>query len=78
MVQFAVPSIIALVVNSLYNMVHQIFIGNCCWLFIFIFEFKWGVAGAGWATITGQILNAIYFIFCIRKCKTVKLEKKVK
>lgn len=28
MVQFAVPGIIALVVNSLYNMVDQIFIGN--------------------------------------------------
>lgn len=28
MVRFAVPSIIALVVNSLYNMVDQIFIGN--------------------------------------------------
>lgn len=43
---------------------------------IFIFVFKWGVAGAGWATIIGQILNAIYFIFCITRCKTVKLEKK--
>ena len=28
MVRFAVPSIIALVINSLYNMVDQIFIGN--------------------------------------------------
>ena len=28
MVKYAVPSIIALVVNSLYNMVDQIFIGN--------------------------------------------------
>lgn len=43
---------------------------------IFIFVFKWGVAGAGWATIAGQILNAIYFLFCITRCKTVKLEKK--
>lgn len=43
---------------------------------IFIFVFKWGVAGAGWATIIGQILNAIYFIVCITRCKTVKLEKK--
>ena len=43
---------------------------------IFIFVFKWGVAGAGWATIIGQILNAIYFLVCIRRCKTVKLEKK--
>lgn len=43
---------------------------------IFIFVFKWGVAGAGWATIIGQFLNAVYFIFCMRDCKTVKLEKK--
>lgn len=28
MVRFAVPSIIALVLNSLYNMVDQVFIGN--------------------------------------------------
>lgn len=110
MVQFAVPSIIALVVNSLYNMVDQIFIGNGVGYLgnaatnvilplmtvvlavgqmigdgcaanvildpIFIFVFKWGVAGAGWATIIGQFLNAVYFIFCMRKCKTVKIEKK--
>lgn len=38
--------------------------------------FDWGVAGAGWATITGQILNAIYFLVCISRCKTVKLEKR--
>ncbi len=43
---------------------------------IFIFVFKWGVAGAAWATIAGQFLNAIYFIVCMFKCKTVKLEKK--
>lgn len=43
---------------------------------LFIFVFKWGVAGAGWATILGQIVNAIYFIVLLRKPKTVKLEKK--
>lgn len=43
---------------------------------IFIFVFKWGVAGAAWATIAGQFLNAVYFIFCMFKCNTVKLEKK--
>lgn len=35
-----------------------------------------GVAEAGWATIIGQILNAIYFLVCMTRCKTVKLEKK--
>lgn len=43
---------------------------------IFIFVFKWGVAGAAWATIIGQFLNAVYFIICMTRCKTVKLEKK--
>ena len=43
---------------------------------IFIFVFKWGVAGAGWATIIGQILNAIYFVICVVRCKSVKLEHK--
>lgn len=42
---------------------------------IFIFVFDWGVAGAGWATIIGQILNAIYFLVCMTRCNTVKLEK---
>lgn len=43
---------------------------------IFIFVCHWGVAGAAWATIAGQFLNAVYFIICMTKCKTVKLEKK--
>ena len=43
---------------------------------IFIFVFDWGVAGAGWATIIGQILNAVYFLVCMTRCKTVKLEKR--
>lgn len=42
---------------------------------IFIFVFKWGVAGAAWATIIGQFLNAVYFIICIARCKTVSLKK---
>ena len=42
---------------------------------IFIFVCHWGVAGAGWATIAGQILNAIYFLICITKCNSVTLKK---
>ena len=42
---------------------------------IFIFVCHWGVAGAGWATIAGQILNAIYFLVCITKCKSITLKK---
>lgn len=35
---------------------------------LFVFVFKWGVAGAAWATIIGQLFNAIYYIisFIIR------------
>ena len=43
---------------------------------IFIFVFKWGVAGAAWATFIGQLLNAAFFIFSMTRCKTVKLKKK--
>lgn len=43
---------------------------------IFIFVCKWGVAGAAWATIAGQFLNAVYFLICMKKCKSVQLEKK--
>ena len=42
---------------------------------VFIFVFKWGVAGAAWATFIGQLLNAVFFIFAMTRCKTVKLEK---
>lgn len=42
---------------------------------IFIFVFKWGVAGAAFATIIGQILNAIYFITCMFRFKFIKLKK---
>lgn len=42
---------------------------------IFIFVFEWGVAGAALATIIGQIFNAIYYVFCIFRLKSVKLKK---
>ncbi len=42
---------------------------------IFIFVFHWGVAGAAWATVIGQLLNAAFFVFAMTRCKTVKLEK---
>lgn len=43
---------------------------------IFIFVCKWGVAGAAWATIIGQFLNAVYFVYCMFKFETIKLTKK--
>ena len=42
---------------------------------VFIFVFHWGVKGAAWATVIGQVLNAIVCISYIRKFKSVKLNK---
>lgn len=42
---------------------------------IFIFVFGWGVKGAAYATILGQIFNAVYFFICLKKFKTIKLKK---
>lgn len=44
--------------------------------YIFIFEFHWGMAGAAWATITGQIATAFVVLWYLKKFKTVTLEKK--
>lgn len=43
---------------------------------LFIFVFHWGVKGAATATIIGQIVNAIYFLLCIARFESVKLEKR--
>lgn len=43
---------------------------------LFVLVFEWGVEGAAWATIIGQIFNAIYFLVCIARFKTVKIEKR--
>lgn len=40
---------------------------------IFIFVFKWGIAGAAWATVIGQCLSLIVSIFYFTKTKTFKL-----
>lgn len=42
---------------------------------IFIFVFGWGVKGAAWATIIGEILNALIYLAYFRKVKTIKLDK---
>ena len=42
---------------------------------IFIFVCHWGVKGAAWATIIGQILNAAYFIVCMLRFKTIKVTR---
>lgn len=40
---------------------------------IFIFVFKWGIAGAAWATVIGQCLSLIVSIIYFLKPKTFKL-----
>jgi len=40
---------------------------------LFIFGFKWGIAGAAWATIIGQCLSLIVSIIYFTKTKTFKL-----
>ena len=45
---------------------------------IFIFVFHWGVKGAAWATIIGQILNAVYFVVCMLRFKTNEVRKQHK
>lgn len=42
---------------------------------VFIFLFHWGVRGAALATIIGQALNAIFYLFCLSQCKTISLKK---
>ena len=42
---------------------------------VFVMVFHWGAAGAAWATIIGQALNAIFYIFLLFHFKTVHLKK---
>ena len=42
---------------------------------IFIFGFKWGIAGAAWATVIGQVLSLIVSIIYFTKTKTFKITK---
>lgn len=41
---------------------------------IFIFVFNWGIQGAAWATITGQILTLLISIFYLTRTKTFRLQ----
>ena len=42
---------------------------------IFIFALDWGVKGAAWATIIGEILNALIYLAYFTKLKTIELDK---
>ena len=43
---------------------------------LFVFVFKWGIAGAAWATIIGQTLSAVLGIYYLANCKTMDLKLK--
>lgn len=43
---------------------------------LFVFVFKWGMAGAAWATIIGQYFSAFLVIRYLFHYKTVKIERK--
>ncbi len=43
---------------------------------LFTVVLKWGIAGAAYATIIGQIASALLVIIYLRKFKTVRLEKR--
>lgn len=45
--------------------------------YVFVMVLAWGVKGAALATIIGQALNAIYFVFCMFRFKTIKIKKEM-
>ena len=44
--------------------------------YLFVIVMPWGVAGAAWATIIGQLLNALYYIYLMFHFKSVNMEKR--
>jgi Na+-driven multidrug efflux pump len=42
---------------------------------LFVFVFQWGIAGAAFATIIGQIFSGCLVLWFLTHCKTVKLRK---
>ena len=43
--------------------------------YLFVIVMPWGIAGAAWATVIGQVLNAVYYIYLLFGFKSVKLRK---
>lgn len=43
--------------------------------YVFVMVLHWGVAGAAWATVIGQIVSAVYTLLYLRKLKRVTLKK---
>ena len=42
---------------------------------IFIYGFKWGMAGAAWATVIGQVLTAGLAVWYMTRMKAIRLQK---
>ena len=42
---------------------------------LFIFVFHWGVEGAAWATVLGQAINAVYFLLCLPRFRSIVLRR---
>lgn len=43
---------------------------------LFVFVFDWGMAGAAYATVIGQVISCAMAIYFLRRCKTVTLMRK--
>ena len=44
--------------------------------YTFMFIFKWGIAGAAWATVIGQVVSAVMLLLYFPRFRTVTFEKK--
>ncbi|MDD3746809.1 MAG: MATE family efflux transporter [Anaerostipes sp.] len=42
---------------------------------LFVFVFGWGMAGAAWATIIGQVISGFLAIWFLSRCKTVTITR---
>ncbi len=49
---------------------------NTCLDALFVFGFKWGMAGAAWATVIGQYVSGILVVRYLLHYRTVKIERK--
>ena len=57
----------------------SIIVGACINLvldFTFMFIFGWGIKGAAWATVIGQVVSAVMLLVYFRHFRTVTFEKK--
>lgn len=43
--------------------------------YLFVLQFGWGCAGSAWATVIGQLFNALYYIYLMFHFKTVQIER---